>query len=215
MLVDVRVGAGHAPPRAPTLGVAWGCAIFRRRMTFPGRPRDSVARPPASGPTGGRLTSLLSTMTPIFGLILIGFVAARLKVMEGAGVRGLVLFVFNFAIPALLLRSVADLHPPDDVAWGFLGAFLGGSLLAYGLGLVVARFGFGRTLADQGIYGMSGSHSNLVMMGIPIVLAAFGPEASLPMLMIIAFPVDHAHADHHRADPAGQGWRRSCPLDSS
>lgn len=126
-------------------------------------------------------------MAPIFGLILLGFVAVRLKVMDGSGVRGLVLFVFNFAIPALLLSSVANLDPPDDVEWGFLFAFYGGSLLLYAVGLAVGRFGFGRGLSDQAIFGMTASHANLVMVGIPVVLTAFGPDASLPMLLIIAF----------------------------
>lgn len=133
------------------------------------------------------MTSLLATMTPIFGLVFLGFVAVKLRFLEGGGVRGLVLFVFNFAIPALLLRSVADLDPPADIEWGFLYAFYGGSLLTYGLGMAVGRFGFGRGMSDQGIFGMTSSHANLVMVGIPIVLTAFGPESALPMLLLIAF----------------------------
>lgn len=133
------------------------------------------------------MTSLIETMVPIFGIMLLGFAAARAKLIEGEGVRGLVLFVFNFSIPALLLRSLALMEFPADIEWGFLVAFYGASFACYGLGLAVARFVFGRELADQAIFGMGAAFSNVVLMGIPIVLTALGPDAALPMFLIIGF----------------------------
>ena len=43
----------------------------------------------------------LEVVAPIFGIMLLGFAAAKLRFFEETAVRGLVLFVFNFAIPAL------------------------------------------------------------------------------------------------------------------
>lgn len=133
------------------------------------------------------MTLLVTTLAPIFGLVLLGFGAVRLGVIDARGVRGLVLFVFTFAIPALLVRSLADVELPDDIEWGFLVAFYAGSFATYGVGMAVGRVGFQRALPDQALFGMAASYSNLVMMGIPVVLTALGPEASLPMLLIIGF----------------------------
>jgi malonate transporter and related proteins len=141
---------------------------------------------PHTGRWEGSLT-LLQTMAPIFGLMVLGFIAVRIDLMEQAGVKGLVLFVFNFSIPALLLTSMAALELPSDMDWGFLAAFYGASVLVYAMGVTVGRFAFGRTLADQAIFGMGAAFSNLVLMGIPIILTALGPEALLPMLVIIGF----------------------------
>lgn len=131
--------------------------------------------------------SLLETMVPVFGLMVLGFAAARRGVIDDAGVKGLVLFVFNFSIPSLLLGTMARTEFPTDIEWGFLIAFYASSLITYGLGIGVGRFLYARPLREQAIFGMGAAFSNLVLMGIPIVLTALGPEASLPMFLIIGF----------------------------
>ena len=68
-------------------------------------------------------------MAPIFGLMVVGFAAVKVRAMDGSGVRGLVLFVFNFSIPALLFRSLGQMEFPADIEWGFLVAFYTGSFL--------------------------------------------------------------------------------------
>lgn len=117
----------------------------------------------------------------------LGFAAARTRLVDPAGARGLVLFAFNFAIPALLLTSMADLELPADPDWAFLVAFYGASVSVYGAGAGMGRFLFGRPLREQAIFGMGAAFSNLALIGIPVVLTAFGPEASLPMMVIIGF----------------------------
>lgn len=133
------------------------------------------------------MSILLDVVAPVFGIAALGFAAARVRVLEAAGVKGLVAFVFNLAIPVLLFRSMARLELPDDVAWGFLAAFYTGSVSVYGLGMLAARTLFRRPLDHGAIFGMSAAFSNTVLMGVPIVLTAFGPEATLPLFLIIAF----------------------------
>ncbi|MDA0328159.1 MAG: AEC family transporter [Gemmatimonadetes bacterium] len=131
--------------------------------------------------------TLLETMVPVFGLMALGFAAARRGVIDDAGVKGLVLFVFNFSIPSLLLGTMARTEFPTDIEWGFMVAFYASSLITYGLGVGVGRFLFARPLHEQAIFGMGAAFSNIVLMGIPIVLTALGPEAALPMFLIIGF----------------------------
>jgi predicted permease len=117
----------------------------------------------------------------------LGLLAVRGRLIEAAGVRGLVLFVFTFSIPSLLLTSMAGLDFPPDIEWGFLVAFYAASLAVYGVGAAIGRVVFGRSLPEQAIFGMSAAFSNLVMIGIPVVLTALGPEAALPMMIIVGF----------------------------
>ena len=133
------------------------------------------------------MATVLHVIAPVFGIMLLGFASGKLRVLDAAGVRGLVLFVFTFAIPALLFRGMAGMELPDDIAWGFLIAFYTGSFVAYGLGMAVARQGYGRPLDEQAIHGMGGALSNTVLLGIPVILTAFGEEATLALFLIIAF----------------------------
>jgi predicted permease len=133
------------------------------------------------------MTNLLTVVAPIFGIIALGFMAVKVRVLDDGGVRGLVLYVFSFAIPLLLLRSLARTELPPDIQWSFLLSYFGGALAVFLLGMISCRHLFHRPLDDQAIFGMGAGFSNTVLMGIPILLTAFGPDANLPIFLIIAF----------------------------
>ncbi|MCG6955958.1 MAG: AEC family transporter, partial [Gemmatimonadetes bacterium] len=130
---------------------------------------------------------LLHVVAPVFGIAALGFLAARMGIMKPAGVEGMVAFVFNLAIPALLLRSMAGLEIPQHIQWSFLVAFYAGSFTVWALGIATARLVFDRPLDEGAIFGMGAAFSNTVMVGVPVILTAFGPEASLPLFLIISF----------------------------
>ena len=132
------------------------------------------------------MTVLLDVIAPVFAVAALGFAAARVRLLSAEGVKGLVLFVFDFAIPVLLFRSLATIEIPADIPWGFLLAFYSGSATVYALGMAAGRFLFGRPLDQATIFGMSAAFCNTVFMGIPIILTAFGPDASLPLFLIIS-----------------------------
>lgn len=132
-------------------------------------------------------SSILGTVAPLFAIMTLGYLGRRFRVLSEAGVNGLVFFAFNFAIPSLLFRSLAMVALPASIAWGFLVAFYTGSFAMYGLGMAAGRFLFRRPTDHQAIFGMGAAFSNTVLLGIPIIITAFGPEATLPLFLVIAF----------------------------
>lgn len=42
------------------------------------------------------MTILLNVIAPVFGVMLLGFLAVRVRMLDRAAVKGLVRFVFNF-----------------------------------------------------------------------------------------------------------------------
>lgn len=131
--------------------------------------------------------TVINVVAPVFGVLALGYLAVRIRLLDQAAVKGLVLFVFFFAIPSLLFRNIAEAELPPDMDWGFLLAFYGGSFVCYLLGVAVGRIPFRRPLGDQAIFGMSAGFSNTVLMGIPVIITTYGPEATLPIFLIIAF----------------------------
>ena len=132
------------------------------------------------------MSILLEAVLPVFGLVVVGYAAVRLRWLADDAVRGLSLFVFNFALPAMLFRTLARTQLPERMEWAFLLSFYGAALMVFGLGMVVARRGFGRPLVGQGLAGLAASYGNTVLLGIPIVLAAFGGDAAVPLFLIVA-----------------------------
>ena len=116
-----------------------------------------------------------------------GFLAVRLGAIGQIGAKQLVLFVFNVAIPIMLFYRIVAIDYPERIEWSFLLAYYGGTFATYAAGMASARFVFRRPLQEQAIYGMGAGFSNTVLLGIPLMASAFGPEATLPVFLIITF----------------------------
>ncbi len=131
------------------------------------------------------MITVLGIVAPVFGLILLGFAASRLRMLDAAAVIGLVVFVFHFAIPAMLFRNLARAELPADIEWSFLLSYYGGTFVVYALGMGVGRYSFRRPLAIQATCGMAAGFSNTVLLGIPLLLTVFGSEAALAIFMLV------------------------------
>ena len=133
------------------------------------------------------MSILLDIIVPVFGLVGVGYLAGRLGLFDQARVRGLSSFAFSFAIPALLFRSMAQMELAGSVAWPFLLSYYIAAVSTFALGTLASVWLFRRGLAEAGIGGMCSSYSNVVLLGIPLLLTAFGDRASLPVFLLVAF----------------------------
>ena len=133
------------------------------------------------------MSLILDIILPVFGLVVLGFGAATAKWFDGGAIRGLSLFVFNFAIPIMLFRTLAQVALPETIEWGFLLSYYIGALTVFGLGMASASLLFGRPLEEQGAAGLAAGYSNTVLLGIPLILTAFGDAAALPVFLLVAF----------------------------
>jgi malonate transporter len=127
--------------------------------------------------------TLFTIVAPIFALIAIGRFSSAIGLLDPPALRGLTDFVFFFAMPALLFGSIAE-GPPFDIL-GVAGVYFSACLIIFGVGVGLARI-LGLGMANAAMLGLNSSYGNTVMMGIPIIAAAFGREALPPLLAIIA-----------------------------
>lgn len=124
---------------------------------------------------------------PIFAIISLGFLAARFKYLSNEAVDGIDKFAFNFGITALLFRALANTELPESLPWNLWFSYYGGVLLVWALSGLVAFLVMRRAAGDSVIIGFGGGFSNTVMLGIPIILTAYGEEAGVPLFFILAF----------------------------
>lgn len=132
------------------------------------------------------MATTLSIVLPVFGLILCGYVVGRFtRLLSDEAIRGLTNFVFYVAIPALLFRTLGTLHTPEGVSFDITFAYFGTALTLYAVAMLIGRLVFGHNLEQQAMFAMGCVFSNSVLLGIPLVLTAFGEKALLPLMMII------------------------------
>ena len=129
---------------------------------------------------------IIEIIFPVFAIAFIGYVAAYVGLLKEEHIVGITRFVFYIAIPVLLFNSLANVTLPEQINWGFFLSYYLVVFTIYGLAMLIGRVRFSYSSKEQGIFGMGSSYSNLVLVGLPVITAAFGDEALLPMFMIIS-----------------------------
>lgn len=125
---------------------------------------------------------VLQVVAPIFAIILGGYLAAARGWIDAAGFKGLNSFAFTLAAPALLFASGTAGHQGGGAA--ALAFFLGVGVL-YVATLLGGRAA-GLPLGTTGGLALDVAYGNTVMMGIPIVVAAFGQPGLSILIAILA-----------------------------
>lgn len=135
----------------------------------------------------GRLNAFVDVVLPVFALLGIGYAAAMLRVFDETATRALSRFVFQFALPLMLFSSLARQGRPADFAPGYLVAFFAGVAVA-GLAGGLLAGSLGRNMPrERIIVGFTACYGNVILLGIPLVLQAFGEAASLPLFVLVTF----------------------------
>jgi hypothetical protein len=128
--------------------------------------------------------ALIEVVLPVFALIGLGRFAAWRKLLPERAGDALTAFIFLFALPPLLFRSVAG---SGGISFAPALPFMLVALGMFALGAVLSRKGLREDLATAGVFGLNCAFGNSVMMGVPVIEAAFGRAGLAELLAIIAF----------------------------
>ena len=132
------------------------------------------------------MNSVLEITVPVFGIGLLGYAVTRLGWFSAQAGEGLARFVFDFAIPALLLRTFANADLPGDLPLDLLGSYYLPIAFFYLVGMLLARYFYARSFEGQVITGVSFCYGNAVLLGLPLVILTLGDEASLPYFILLS-----------------------------
>lgn len=123
------------------------------------------------------MTAVLNAVIPIFALILIGYLAAKKKILSHEATHHLNLYVVWLALPALLFQAIATTPWEELYQPGFIAVSMGSMLIVFILYLFLQeKGGKASSLADRSINSLSASYSNIGYMGVPLCSLVFGPE---------------------------------------
>ncbi|MGJ3262594.1 MAG: AEC family transporter [Salinarimonas sp.] len=132
------------------------------------------------------LVGLLDLLAPFFGLIALGWACGRFVPRPASGLAWMQFFLIYVSLPCLFFRLIADKPLSELANWPFiavttLSTYIAFSL-AYGVGMLNTR-----DMPQAVMQGVAGSYSNIGYMGPPLILAALGPAASPPVVLIFVF----------------------------
>jgi len=123
---------------------------------------------------------------PVFGVIAFGYVCAWTGLLRERVAEGVSDYVYTIAIPLLIFRTLAEAKLPEVSPWGYWGAYFAGAAVAWAIAQSLSVFAFGRGKRDAIVHGLTSAQSNIVLVGIPLVLAAVGEEGAVPLFLLVA-----------------------------
>jgi predicted permease len=136
---------------------------------------------------GWFMFAVLSITSPIFILILLGYISTSNNITTKADVRALGIFVIKFALPALIFRSLSQRSFSEIINTDYLMACALGSLSVF-----LSMFGFarvvqGKNMAASAMQALGSSVSNSGFIGYPIAMLVLGSSVvvALALTMIV------------------------------
>lgn len=132
---------------------------------------------------------IVTSVVPLFSVIFLGFAAGKLRILDENGIRALIVFVFSFAMPALILRMMATADLMEGENWPVVLAYLAAQLPIFFGGLLIGGWLLRQSMAEMTIQAFGSSFSNSVVLGLPLVLSLYGERAGVPALLIIMLDI--------------------------
>ncbi|GHC78504.1 AEC family transporter [Limoniibacter endophyticus] len=132
------------------------------------------------------MSGLLTILLPTFGLIGLGYAAAQARLLTERASDGLTEYIFVIAIPALIFSTIASSHPSGENPWGYWISYFSGVAVAWISAIITARRVFGRNKQTAAIHGFAAAQSNTVLVGVPVILNAYGNQGATPLFLLLA-----------------------------
>ncbi|GAB3193249.1 AEC family transporter [Hydrogenophaga aquatica] len=120
------------------------------------------------------------SLTPVFLLIAVGFAAGRRDWIRADAVRDLSNLVFLLLIPALLFRTMSNVHV-EQLDLRPLAAYFLAALALLAASMVWRGFN-----CRSVVLGLAGVFSNMVMIGITLIGLAYGQAGVVTLLTLVS-----------------------------
>lgn len=132
------------------------------------------------------VSPVIETILFVFGLVALGYLvglSGYLKIQVG---DALTEFAIGVALPLLLFRTMAGADFHGSAPWALWGAYFVAASLTWLAGHVVMTRMFGRDAQEGVVGGVATAYSNLVLLGIPFMLGAYGDAGFEVLSLLIA-----------------------------
>jgi malonate transporter len=130
---------------------------------------------------------ILGLILPLFGLIVIGFVTARITRQPVEALGWLNTFIIYVALPALFFKLLSKTPVEQLASIEFIGTNIVVTYLIFLLTFVLGIIGTRGNVAESTIQGLAGAYGNIGYMGPAIAILALGEQAAVPVALIFCF----------------------------
>lgn len=169
------------------------------------------------------MTTTFGALIPVFGLILLGVVIDRLRLLPTGSALVFNQWVFKFSLPSLIFVSFALKRPQELLRAAYMSGTLLGMVAAFALTYGLFKILFRHTHRESGIWSLLSAFPNTSFLGLPVLVAIFPGNSdvvlasaistvlSLPLLMVVSVILEYDKAKNG-ADASQQSALRKVGL---
>jgi malonate transporter and related proteins len=133
------------------------------------------------------MAGVFSLVFPFFGLILLGYLAARATKQPVEALGWMTTFIIYVALPALFYQLLSKTPLEQLTAWSYVGGSVLSTFVIFTVMFAIAVVLSGGNVAESTIKGLAAAYGNIGYMGPGIALLAFGEKAAVPVAIIFCF----------------------------
>lgn len=133
------------------------------------------------------MADILALAMPFFGVIFLGFVSGKIGRIPEEGMAWLNFFILYLALPALFFQLISRTPVEELANWRFVLATTLCTIVSFVLAFLVGLWARRGNWPEATIAGVVGSYANVGYMGPGIALAVLGPQATVPVALIVTF----------------------------
>ena len=132
-----------------------------------------------------RLLDVFVTLViPAYAIVALGWLVARRPLLPLAWLAVYRRLVFDLVLPVYLLRTLASVELPAEPPFAFIATYYLATAAVYGSVTLLGWRRHGGPTAN--ILGLGAVYANAILLGVPLITAALGPEAAVPLFALVA-----------------------------
>jgi predicted permease len=133
------------------------------------------------------MASVIGLVLPFFGLIVIGYGAARITKQPLEALGWMNTFIIYIALPALFFKLLAKTPVEQLVQWQFIVATTFSTFIIFAAAFLLGALKTNGRVGESAIIGFASAYGNIGYMGPGLALLAFGEAAVVPVALIFCF----------------------------
>lgn len=133
------------------------------------------------------MADVATLVLPFFGLILLGYLAGRLRKLDEAALGWMNFFIVYVSLPALFFKIIGQTPIADLTRFDFIATSLAATYSVFVIAFVASRVRGGKRIGESTVQALAAAYGNIGYLSPGLALGAFGPTAGLPLALIFAF----------------------------
>ena len=134
------------------------------------------------------MNPLLTPLFAVFGIMLLGSLVQKLKLLPADTDAVLNQYVYYIAFPAILFVALAQTPIDDILQWGFIGGYFLAMLITYAVCVGLSLWWDKQQTAIAAIRGLNATFGNTAFIGIPLLMLLYpGQQLALAAAAIASF----------------------------